>query len=294
MAGSFQLRVVAMVVGAMVLIVGGDVAGRMLTATGFSQFSVAWARFALAAVVLAPLCGLEKDELRLLLKPALIFRACLIAGGIASILTALKTEQLATVFGGFFVGPIISYALSGLILKERVTLPRTVLLLVSFGGVLLVVKPGFGMTPGLGFALLAGMFHGSYLVATRWLAGSYRPRFLLFSQLVIGSVVLAPLAIAPVPAVTPQLLGLIVVSALGSAVGNLLLVLANRAAEASVIAPLIYSQIIVATMFGFLFFGEWPDAIALLGLVIIIASGAGSIWVVGRARPVAKVSLPDV
>ena len=284
MTGSFQLRVVAMVVGAMILIVGGDVAGRMLTSAGFSQFFVAWTRFALAAVLLAPVVGLQKGEMRLLLKPALMFRACLIAGGIASILTALKTEQLATVFGGFFVGPIISYALSAIFLKEKVTIPRTVLLLVSFGGVLLVVKPGFGMTPGLGFALLAGVFHGSYLVATRWLAGSYRPRFLLFSQLVIGSIVLAPLAIAPLPSMTLPFVGYITISAMGSAIGNLLLVHANRAAEASVIAPLIYSQIIIATVFGFLFFGEWPDSIALLGLAVIITAGAGSIWAAGRAK----------
>jgi drug/metabolite transporter (DMT)-like permease len=64
----------------------------------------------------------------------------------------------------------------------------------------------------------------------------------------------------------------------------LLLVHANRAAEASVIAPLIYSQIIIATIFGFLFFGEWPDSVALLGLAVIISAGAGSIWAAGRAR----------
>ena len=284
MARSFQLRVVGMVVVAMTLIVGGDVAGRLLTTAGFSQFFVAWARFALAAVVLFPVCGLVPGELRKLLSFPLILRACLIAAAIASILTALKTEPLATVFGGFFVGPIVSYVLSAILLKERVTIPRTVLLMISFGGVLLVVKPGFGMTPGLGFALLAGCLHGSYLVTTRWLAGSYRPRFLLLSQLVIGAIVLAPAAVTPLPAMTAPLFGLIVISALGSAIGNLLLVLANRAAEASVIAPLIYSQIILATAFGYLFFGEWPDPIGLLGLAVIIAAGAGSIWAAGRPR----------
>ena len=284
MTGSFQLRVVGMVVGAMTLIVGGDVAGRLLTNAGFSQFFVAWARFALAAVVLFPFCGLVPGELRKLISVPLVFRACLIAAAIASILTALKTEPLATVFGGFFVGPIVSYVLSAILLKEKVTIPRTVLLMVSFGGVLLVVKPGFGMTSGLGFALLAGCLHGSYLVATRRLAGSYRPRFLLFSQLVIGAIVLSPTAIGPTPPMTAPLFGLIVISALGSAIGNLLLVLANRVAEASVIAPLIYSQIIVATAFGYLFFGEWPDFVGLLGLAVIIAAGAGSIWAAGRPR----------
>ena len=272
-----------MVVGAMALIVGGDVAGRMLTDAGFSAFFVAWARFALAAVVLLPFCGLQSGELPMLARPSLILRACLIAGGIACILTALKTEELATVFGGFFVGPIVSYALSALLLGERVTVPRTVLLMISFGGVLLVVKPGFGMTPGLGFALLAGCFHGCYLVATRWLAGNYRPRFLLLSQLVIGAIVLAPTAIGPIPEVTWTLAMFIAISAMGSAIGNLLLVLANRRAEASVIAPFIYSQIIIATVYGFIFFGEWPDPVALAGLATIIAAGAGSILAARRA-----------
>lgn len=279
-----HLRIVAMVVGAMTLIVTGDVAGRMLTSAGFSAFFVAWARFALAAVVLVPVLGLQKEELRLLARPGIILRACLIAAAISCILTALKTEPLATVFGGFFVGPIVSFFLSVLVLKERVTFVRAALLLVSFCGVLLVVKPGIGMSPGLGFALLAGSLHGCYLVATRALAGAYRPRFLLFSQLIIGAVVLAPTAISTTPDFTMPVIGFIVISALGSAIGNLLLVMANRAAEASVIAPLIYSQIIVATVLGFLVFGEWPDAVALLGLLIIIVAGAGSIWASGRAR----------
>jgi len=111
----------------------------------------------------------------------------------------------------------------------------------------LVVRPGFGMTPGLGFALLAGCFHGCYLVTTRWLAGAYRPRFLLLSQLVIGAFVLAPTAIGPMPEITLPLAGFIVI-------------------KASVIAPFIYSQIIIATVYGFAFFGEWPDPAALLGL----------------------------
>lgn len=284
MTGSFQLRVVAMVVGAMTLIVSGDVAGRMLTAAGFTPFFVAWARFALAVVVLAPFLGLQPGELRMLWRPALILRACLIAAAISCILTALKTEELATVFGGFFVGPIVSFFLSALVLKERVTALRAILLLVSFCGVLLVVKPGFGMTTGLIFALMAGALHGCYLVTTRWLAGGYRPRFLLFSQLLIGAIVLAPTAISPVPGMTWAFSGFIAISALGSAIGNLLLVIANRTAEASVIAPLIYSQIIIATILGFIVFGEWPDVIALLGLAIIVVAGAGSIWAAGRPR----------
>lgn len=278
------MRVVGAVVLAMTLIVGSDAAATLLTGAGFPQVFVAWTRFALAAVLLAPLCGLGRAEMAHLQDWRLYLRAALIVGGIVSILTALKTEPMATVFGGFFVGPVVSYFLSALLLRERITPLRTLLLLVSFAGVLLVVRPGFGMTQGMGFAILAGCFHGSYLVATRWLAGDFRPRFLLFSQLLIGAVLLAPFAWGPVPQITLPLFGLIAISALGSAMGNLLLVLVNRTTPAGVIAPLIYSQLLAAMVIGWAVFGQWPDGLSLIGLVIIMAAGVSSVWFAGRGR----------
>lgn len=276
--------VAAMVVTAMTFIVGGDVAGRLLSQDGFAPTFVAWTRFALAAVVLLPFCGLQKGEARMLLRPQLIFRGALIALGIACILTALQTEQMADVFGAFFVGPIVSYFLAAALLGERITPVRTALLLISFGGVMLVVKPGFGMTMGLGFAVLAGCFHGSYLVATRWLAPDYRPRFLLLSQLIAGSVLLLPFAFAELPDMTTRHMVLIGLSAGGSALGNLLLVLANRRAPASVIAPFIYSQLIAATVFGFWVFGDLPDTLAFAGLGIIMLAGIASVIAARQVR----------
>ncbi|MEL6841203.1 MAG: DMT family transporter [Pseudomonadota bacterium] len=268
----------------MFLIVGGDAAATVLTGAGFPQVFVAWTRFALAAVLLAPFCGLQWTELRRFIDWRLALRAALIVGGIVCILTALKTEPMANVFGGFFVGPVVSYFLSALLLRERITPLRTVLLLVSFAGVMLVVRPGFGMTTGMGFAILAGCFHGSYLVATRWLAGGYRPRFLLLSQLVIGAIMLAPFAVVPVPEFTLPVIGLITISALGSAAGNLLLVLVNRTTPAGVVAPLIYSQLLAAMVIGWAVFGQWPDGLSLVGLLIIMTAGVSSVWFAGRGR----------
>lgn len=281
---SYSARLVVAVVVAMTLIVGGDAAATVLTGGGFPQTFVAWTRFALAVVLLAPLCGLVRSELSHFRDWRLYLRAGLIVGGIVSILTALKTEPMANVFAGFFVGPVVSYFLSAALLRERITPLRTFLLLISFAGVLLVVRPGFGMTPGMGFAILAGCFHGSYLVATRWLAGSFRPRFLLFSQLLIGAVLLSPFAFSTLPEVTLPLFGLITVSALGSAGGNFLLVLVNRTTPAGVVAPLIYSQLLAAMIIGWIVFGQWPDELSLIGLIIIMVAGVSSVWFAGRGR----------
>jgi drug/metabolite transporter (DMT)-like permease len=268
----------------MTLIVGGDAAATLLTGAGFPQTFVAWTRFALAALLLAPFCGLSSVDIHHFRDWRLYLRAILIVGGITSILTALKSESMANVFAGFFVGPVVSYFLSALLLGERITPLRTFLLLISFAGVLLVVRPGFGMTAGMGFAILAGCFHGSYLVATRWLASDFRPRFLLFSQLLIGAVLLSPFAFTDIPNVSFSIVGLITVSALGSAAGNLLLVLVNRTTPAGVVAPLIYSQLVAAMLVGWAVFGQWPDGLSLIGLVIIMAAGVSSVWFAGKGR----------
>ena len=281
------MRLIGLVFAAVSLVVLGDTAGKLLTSGGVDPFLVAWSRFALAALALLPFSGLRRAELPDLLDRRVLIRGLFIACGISSILTALKTEPIANVFGAFFIGPVVSYVLAVLFLRERPSALRGLLLGLGFLGVMLVVKPGFGATPGIGFALLAGTFYGAYLVMTRVVAGDFRPRFLLISQLLIGTVALAPLAaMAEVPPVDLRLSFLVLLSAAGSAVGNFLLVLANRRAEASLIAPLVYSQLISATVLGVLVFGDWPDAWSLIGLAVIAASGIGSLVL---QRPVRAV-----
>jgi drug/metabolite transporter (DMT)-like permease len=271
-------RVGAIMLASMTLIVGGDVAAKVLSQNGVSPIFTAWTRFALAALVLLPFSGLTRSDAPALRDPRVWLRALLIMAGICLILTALRTEPVANTFGAFFVGPIVAFALSALLLKERITLLRSVLLGLSFVGVLLVVKPGFGATVGMGFALLAGVFHGCYVVATRWIAPLYRPRLLLISQLVLGGVILAPFGLAALPdALTWGALGLVVISAMGSAFGNLLLVTLSKTTPSNVIAPLIYTQLIPATMLGFVVFSDWPDWISFVGLAVIFTTGIASL-----------------
>ena len=271
-------RVGAIMLASMTLIVGGDVAAKVLSQNGVSPIFTAWTRFALAALVLLPFSGLTCSDAPALRDPRVWLRALLIMAGICLILTALRTEPVANTFGAFFVGPIVAFALSAVLLKERITPLRSVLLGLSFVGVLLVVKPGFGATVGMGFALLAGVFHGCYVVATRWIAPLYRPRLLLISQLVLGGVILAPFGLAALPdALTWGALGLVVISAMGSAFGNLLLVTLSKTTPSNVIAPLIYTQLIPATMLGFVVFSDWPDWISFVGLAVIFATGIASL-----------------
>jgi len=272
----FKLALITFV--AVSLVVFGDTAGKLLTAQGVAPGLVAWSRFALAAVLLFPFVRVRKTDLLMLRDWRVLLRGCFISGGIFSILTALKTEPIANVYGAFFIGPIVAYGIAYLFLGEAVSRSKTLLLLVGFIGVLMVVQPGFGMSSGILFALLAGCCYGSYLATTRLVAGAFPAPLLLISQLMIGSIVLLPVGISePLLSLNATSYFLICLSAIFSATGNYLLVLANRWAEATLIAPLVYSQLISASVAGLVIFGDWPDGLSLVGLSLILVSGFGSL-----------------
>lgn len=276
MGDLFQIaRVAALVFVAVTLVVLGDTAGKaLLQMQEAHPFTIAWSRFAIAAVLVVALVRLSRDDWHVMADPRALLRALFIAGGIASIMTALRTEPIAMVYGAFFIGPIVSYILAIVLLGERPSRLRSVLLGLGFVGVLLVVKPGFGAKPGIFFAVFAGLCYGAYLASTRWVAGQHRSVALLSSQLIVGAVVLLPLGLsAPVPVWSGAVVWLLLASAVASAAGNYLLVIANEQAEASLIAPLVYSQLIAATAVGVLVFGDWPDTVSLIGITLIAFSG---------------------
>lgn len=273
------------------LIPVGDSAGKMLGLQGTDPLFIAWSRLAVGFVLILPLSGLVISEIKQLCNWRLQIRATLFCCAIFSILTALKTKPIADVFGIFFVGPIVAYFLAAIVLKEQINSLRSIILLIGFIGVLMVVKPGVNMDSGTFFALLAGTCYGSMLVCNRWLAGSFRPRLILLSTLITGSIALAPIAVPTIPSeIDGDLIGLVLISSIASAIGNLIIIEANRHLEASVVAPFVYSQLIAATILGILVFNEWPDLLSAIGLIIIFSSGIFSFLLSNRAVPSGKPS----
>ncbi|HCQ57984.1 MAG TPA: hypothetical protein DIU10_08785 [Sulfitobacter sp.] len=263
---------------AMSLIPAGDSAGKILTSgMGVAPVFVAWSRFAIGALMVLPFLphgtwGLMRDW-------RLWLRAATLAAGITCIQTALQTEAIANVFAAFFIGPMVSYLLAALFLRERITLLRSALILLGFFGVLLVVRPGMGGGtggPGLLFAVAAGLFYGVFLTMSRWLSDLAPPLALTFTQLAMSAVMLLPLGLMNLPAATLPVAGLATASALFSMLGNLLLLYAYRRAPATRLAPLVYFQLIAAVLLGLFLFSTLPDALTWAGLAVIIAAGITS------------------
>jgi len=140
------------------------------------------------------------------------------------------------------------------------------------------VRPGGGMSAGVIYALLGGMFYAAFLVSTRWLRDVTTPRSLLFSNLVMGTVMLTPWAIGNIPEMDFKMTGLVFWSAAASAVGNMAIVLSSSLVDGSRIAPLIYMQVVYATLFGVLFFGDFPDQWTWIGLAVLVSAGFASFF----------------
>lgn len=270
-----MLRALLIMFVAMSMIPAGDTAGKLLTSTfGASPMFVAWSRFAIGALVALPL--VRVDTIRLMKDWRIWLRALLLTGGITFIQTALTTAPLADTFAAFFIGPIISYGLSVFFLREQITPLRTILMLLGFAGVLLVVRPGMDMSPGLLYAVLAGLCYGAFLTSSRWLASVGRPGSLLFTQLFLSFVMMTPFCWNSAPAMTPAILGLTTLSALFSMGGNFLLLFAYARAPASSLAPFVYFQLIAAVALGWSVFGDFPDIITIAGLALIVGAGVAS------------------
>ncbi|MBE1292037.1 MAG: EamA family transporter [Rhodobacteraceae bacterium] len=268
-------KVFLLMFAAMSMIPAGDTAGKLMTQDfDTSPLFVAWSRFVLGSLIALPL--LRPDTLRLLTNWRIWLRAALLTGGITCIQTALQTAPLANVFAAFFIGPLFSYLLSVLLLNETVTRARSALMALGFLGVLLVVRPSFDMSPGLLWALAAGLFYGAFLTASRWLAPIGRPTSLLFTQLFLSAVMMTPVCLTQIPPISPTLAGLTAASAILSMGGNFLLLFAYARAEAAVLAPFVYLQLVSAVALGWLVFDDLPDTMTWLGLTLIIGAGIAS------------------
>lgn len=239
---------------------------------------VVWARyashFALSLLILNPwtMPGLLKTK-KLGLQ---VGRSALLFASTAFNFIALHYLQLDQTAAIAFTAPFFIALMAGPLLGEWIHWRRWLAIVVGFGGVLLVVRPGTagGMHPVVIFSFLSTLFYAAYNISTRFLAGHDTTGTTMFYTALVGFIA----ATVPLPAVwvmptDPMVIaGMIAVGAFGF-IGHLFLVLAHRYAPAPVLAPYIYTQIIWYAVAGFLAFGQVPSEYTLAGAAIVIASG---------------------
>ncbi|MEC3860730.1 DMT family transporter [Mesobacterium sp. TK19101] len=203
----------------------------------------------------------------------------------ASAFYAFSTIPMAQTYAILFAAPLLITILAIPILGETVRLRRWIAVIVGLCGVLIVLRPGTtDLSLGHVAALVAAVFSSFSSIIVRKIGQDERSVVLLLYPMLANFVLmgaLMPFVYQPMP--VAHLGGLALMSAMGF-VASALVIAAYKAGEAVVVAPMQYSQILWAALYGVLFFDEYPDGMTLLGATVIIASGTYIVLREGRSQ----------
>jgi drug/metabolite transporter (DMT)-like permease len=275
---------VCFLIFAMMLTPAVDGVAKTLSAD-YTPMMIAFVRYLSAGLIAVAIAGalgrrikVPRDD-----RKGQVLRTALIMGAMTALITALAMVPMAKAVGGFLIAPIVSGLLGIVVWREPPTAPRLAGSAVSCVGAAVLLRPEAGLELGSLFALLGGALLGTYLAATRGARTRTDALSTLAVQSLLGSALLAPFALAGgFPPATPALL--LGALALGgvSAVCHFLTVTAYQRAEATVLAPFLYFNLLTAMAVGFVCFGETLGPASLAGLLAI--AGGGLLTLVDPAR----------
>jgi drug/metabolite transporter (DMT)-like permease len=250
-----------------------DVFAKFLGQQGVPVLQMVWARFFFGTLFTLPF-ALKIGGLKIL-NPSHPFhqstRAALLICGTICFFWALKYLPLADTLAIYFVQPILVTALSPFLLGEKVGFRRWITVALGFIGVLIITRPGINeLNLGVFLAFGAGLSSASYLLLTRRMTGSVNAMVTSFQTCFIGAI---PLTLI-LPFVWTQInatqFALLVGIGMIAILGHYMITRAYDLAEASLLSPLGYTEMINAVVCGYIFFGDFPDRYIFLGVTILM------------------------
>lgn len=250
--------------------------------TDMSPWQAAWLRMCIGLGFLTPWVirtGVRQAILSPRL-PMLWARGLFGSGSFALTVYALGHLMLADAMVLSFTTPFWVIPLAALFLGEYAGWRRILATALGFIGVLLVMKPQFGIQEAMLIAVLAAILRGFVVVFIKNLSTTEPPRRIVFWFFAVGVIVLAVPALLHWTTPTPMQWGWLGLAALGGWVGQEWLSRAYREGEATIIAPLEFVRIPVAAVLGLALFAEVPDYWTVVGTLIII----GAALMISRTR----------
>jgi S-adenosylmethionine uptake transporter len=251
-----------------------DAMGKWLVAS-FSVGQVVLMRSIGAFFVLGPMIAhqgaarlfrMERVELQIL-------RVVMVTLDTAFFYAAVVHMPLADVMSFYMAGPIYVAALSHLLLGEKVGWRRWLAILLGFCGVLIMLKPSSeAFSPSSGFAFVGSIAFAFAIILNRRLRGTSDTNLVTWQT--IGAMVVG--GVLTIGAwKTPSALDLSAMLLLGivSCGGHLMITRALKLAPASTLAPLHYTLLLWAVVFGLVFFGDVPSLRILIGSGVVVLAG---------------------
>ena len=261
----------------------------LLTGIGFSLMSVfvrlsgdvptiekAFFRNLVAAAV--ALAALLKSEERFSIRKGslsgLFMRSLFGAAGIFANFYAIDQLHIADANILNKLSPFFAILMSALILHEIPKRSDFLCVLVALAGAAIVVKPTRGLAS---LPALVGLF-GGFAAGTAYtyvrklrLHGERGPVIVLFFS-VFSLLACLPGMLLNFQPLQPKQLLCLILAGVSAAVGQFSVTKAYSLAPAKEISVFDYSQVLFAALWGFLFFSEHPDAVSVIGYVLILGA----------------------
>lgn len=209
----------------------------------------------------------QYPKLQLLRSVVLMAATCLFFLSISKIGLAEATAIMD-------INPVLITLGAFLFLGEKIGPRRILGIIASMIGALIIIRPGTDVfTVYAVLPLVAAVCYTTYNLTTRFVGNRESPWTSLLYSALFGAVVfscMVPFFWQPVSLFAA---GLMVLLSLCGTFSQLFLIRALAIGEASLLAPFAYVGLIYATIWGLVFFGEFPDEWSIIGAIIIAISG---------------------
>lgn len=246
-----------------------------------------WRQEGLAAI------ALPRDKLQWL-------RGIAISTSAIGMFFAVWLMPLSTATTIAFTQPMITAVLATLILKERSRSSTWIATLIAFVGVFVVLRPNFA-SAGWGslFPLMGATGMAVTIIANRSVTGRASVLAMQYYMSVTAMIFLICVTIAAhfsgietfrLTWPNWSIIARCAFMGVSATAAQMLIYMGTVKAGAGTIAPMTYGQLLMAVMFGWIFFGDKPDAMALVGAAIIIGAGL-YLWHTGRMKTLRKAAL---
>lgn len=229
-------------------------------------------------------------------RPAMhLLRAVLGLISMLLLFTALSLLPLADVTALSFTAPLFATIGAALLLREHVGARRWTATLVGFCGALVILRPGMGAFSGASLvALASAVAMAAAQLSVKSLSRTEHPNAIV---LIMG-LLMTPMSLLPVAFVWTwpswSTFSWLLLMGLAATIGQVCLVRAMQAADASAVMPFDFSRLIFASALGWLAFDEHPDKWTWIGAAIICVA---TVYIARReaklARPT-RAAVPPV
>jgi drug/metabolite transporter (DMT)-like permease len=268
-------RGIALILASTVFLGASDATAKYLSAT-LPSIEIAWIRFLVFALIMVPAMvpGSPIFALNTPRPGFQLLRGVALLSSSLFFISGLRFLPIAEASATAFVSPLFVTALSIVFLGEVVGVRRWLATVVGLIGVLIILRPGTSaFHPAAFFPLVSALAWACTLIMTRMMSGKERAATTMAYSSIAGVCILSVLVafVWVAPSWHEILFGIFI--GVASTAGQWIVVLAFRYADASVLAPFSYTQLLWVGILGFVIFGEVPDVWTVTGAVFIVASG---------------------